>query len=380
MPDSRTVFSASDAYFSAAAKELLGVFEAAHVERLGPDTGCLHAEGAGIADVADMCRRQPLVFVRHLMREEARIAVEAHDAVDRVAATALDLVRNHAVEDELAVRVWMSGAPAFGWRPEDVWRRIAGDLGGRGLAVARAGRAQVLSICATPKGIVVGSNRQANALTDWPGGRVRLARDDGQISRAEFKLEEALAVFGLELPADGESADLGASPGGWTRILRRRGLSVWAVDPADVDPRVAADPGVRHARTTAGRFLAETDRSFDLVVNDMRMTAARSCEVMLDAAKRLKPDGLGIMTLKLSPRDPLATVRASLAILRRGYEVLHARQLYHNRNEVTVILRCDRGDGAGERPRGEEAWRRSTVGSVPTARRRPTGRRGEGGR
>ena len=71
----------------------------------------------------------------------------------------------------------------------------------------------------------------------------------------------------------------------------------------------------------------------------MRMTAALSCEVMLVAARRLKPGGLAIVTLKRSPHEPLTTVHASLAILRRAYDILHARQLFHNRNEVTVVAR-----------------------------------------
>ena len=71
----------------------------------------------------------------------------------------------------------------------------------------------------------------------------------------------------------------------------------------------------------------------------MRMTAALSCAVMLEAARRLKPGGLAIVTLKISPREPLKTVSMSLRTLERAYELLHARQLRHNRNEVTVVAR-----------------------------------------
>ena len=342
MSQARTVFSASEASYSAAAKELRGVFGGALVERLGPDVGCLHAAGVDIADIADIaeeCRRRPLVFVRHLMREEARVSAEASDAGNLISGAAIDLARSHAIASELALQIWVSGDATVGPRADELRSRVADGLQRQGFAVARADRAWVLSICATPTGIVLGINRRADALADWPGGRVRLARDEGQVSRSEFKLEEALAVFDLALPVGGVAMDLGASPGGWTRVLRRHGLSVWAVDPADLDLRVVADPSVHHARTTAGRFLAETDRSFDLVVNDMRMTAELSCEVMLVAARRLKPGGLAIVTLKLSPHEPLQTVHTSLTILRRAYVILHARQLHHNRNEVTVVAR-----------------------------------------
>ncbi|MGH2560415.1 MAG: SAM-dependent methyltransferase, partial [Thermomicrobiales bacterium] len=210
---------------------------------------------------------------------------------------------------------------------------------GRGITVARAGRERVLSVCMTPAAVILGVNRAAEALADWPGGRVRLARDDGQVSRAEFKLEELFKLVDLAIPSGGTAVDLGASPGGWTRIVRQRGMTVWAVDPGDLDPRVASDPGVHHVRTTAGPFLATIDRTFDLVLNDMRMTPALSCALMLDAAKHLSPGGLAIVTLKITPHDARGIVRESLRTLDRAYEIVLARQLYHNRNEVTVVAR-----------------------------------------
>ncbi len=176
-------------------------------------------------------------------------------------------------------------------------------------------------------------------MADWPGGRVALARGAAQISRAEFKLEEVIQVFNPALPANGIALDLGASPGGWTRVLRQHGLTVWAVDPGDLDPRLAGDAGVHHVKTTAGPFLAQTGHRFDLVVNDMRMTPPRSCELMNVASRRLRPAGLAIMTLKLSPHRPLPVVHQALSALRQSYDVLHARQLYHNRNEITVVAR-----------------------------------------
>src|SRR5437868_5753906 len=55
---------------------------------------------------------------------------------------------------------------------------------------------------------------------------------------------------------------------------------------------------------------------------------------MLEAARRLKPGGLAIVTLKISPHEPLKTVSKSLRTLERAYEIFHARQLRHNRNET----------------------------------------------
>jgi 23S rRNA (cytidine2498-2'-O)-methyltransferase len=46
---------------------------------------------------------------------------------------------------------------------------------------------------------------------------------------------------------------------------------------------------------------------------------------------------VGIVTLKISPHEPQRAVVESLRLLERVYDILFARQLFHNRNEVTVV-------------------------------------------
>jgi 23S rRNA (cytidine2498-2'-O)-methyltransferase len=168
---------------------------------------------------------------------------------------------------------------------------------------------------------------------------VRLAKPKGQISRSEFKLEELFRTTDLKPPEHGRALDLGASPGGWTRILRGYGLDVVAVDPADLDPRIANDRQVRHVRTTAGAYLAESEERYDMVVNDMRMDPAMSVGLMLQAAKLLVPGGMLILTLKLSPHGAARAVHNALARLDDAVEVVLVRQLHHNRNEITIVAR-----------------------------------------
>jgi 23S rRNA (cytidine2498-2'-O)-methyltransferase len=238
----------------------------------------------------------------------------------------------------VSLQVWASGSepPALPVRMDEFWKLLAEGLRDEEVEVGRAGHEHVLSVCVTPGGIVIGSNRRDSALSDWPGGRVRLAKPKGQISRSEFKLEELLRSNEITLP-EGVALDLGASPGGWTRILRERGMTVWAIDPGNLDPRLVADRGVHHVRTTAGSFFHTSERTFDLIVNDMRMTPALSTELMLTASGHLNPSGMIIQTLKISPHHGLEMVRNALSTLRRRYDIDLVRQLHHNRNEVTVV-------------------------------------------
>lgn len=333
------VFSTAEEMVPAAASELGAALPGARIEHLAPGTGVLTGPRLDITEVARRCRETPIVFVRHLGQVVARLPLaKLADDPDRLASaavTAMAVMGSPAI----ALQLWQDGNPALPARPDELWHTVAGRLQEGGYDVTRAGQKWTLSICLTPRVALIGLNRSDDALADWPGGRVRLARASGQISRAEFKLDELVKVAPLPLPAHGDALDLGACPGGWTRVLRRAGLVVWAIDPADLDPRLAADPAVHHIRTTAGPFLAGTDRRFAVVVNDMRMTAEQSATVTLSAAKHLAPGGLAIMTLKLTPHEPVATVHRALAILARAYTIVFARQLHHNRHEVTVVAR-----------------------------------------
>jgi len=208
------------------------------------------------------------------------------------------------------------------------WRPEASVLTGPG-GVAKGQRFVALA----------GLSQAERNLSDWAGGMRRFAREEGQISRAEFKLLEALEQFGIVLPEHGVALDLGAAPGGWTRILRAAGQYVTAVDPADLDPRVAADGGVRHKRMTADEYLRAEPDQFDLIVNDMRMDARDSARLMVAYAPYLYRTGAVLMTLKLPESGRRPVLDAAFGILRRVYVITHARQLFHNRSEITVALR-----------------------------------------
>jgi 23S rRNA (cytidine2498-2'-O)-methyltransferase len=330
----RILFSASEEYLGTAVHELRSTVGGT-VERCGPDCGVLEAAGT-LADVAAACRDGRIAFVRHLAGVRARLDPAA--GVDAIREAAVGLLDGAARPGGLAVQVWKSGAgPAA--PAADVAAAVREALVEHGVEVSPSGREHVLSVCLTPAGVLLGLNRTADGLSDWPGGRVRLAKRQGQVSRAEFKLEELFGVLPLALPATGAALDLGAAPGGWTRILRLRGLQVWAIDPGELDPRVAADPGVHHVRTTAGEFFRSTALDFDLAVNDMRMDAELSCRVMRDAAVRLRPGAVAVVTLKVGSNRPLAALRRCREILDDDYEPVFARQLQHNRHELTLVAR-----------------------------------------
>ncbi|MEV8378214.1 SAM-dependent methyltransferase [Kribbella sp. NPDC056861] len=304
------------------------------VERVSGDLGRVVENGPSIEELAAACNDGRIAFIRHLTTELGSFGVSevppAHELVELILA---ELPRH---PQALAVQTWTDGASSGG----SYYHLLEGPLSERGIEVGRAGHEYVVSCFASKKNVLIGLNRLDLSLSDWPGGRMRLARSDDRVSRSEFKLEEAIETFALDLPSGGKALDLGASPGGWTRILRQHGQEVWSVDPGDLDRRVSADRGVHHVNTTAGEFFRRNQTRFDVVVNDMRMDQILSARVMLDAIPHLHRDALAVVTFKGGGRNPLDAPRRAMDVLRKNYTIQAARQLHHNRNELTVIARA----------------------------------------
>lgn len=344
-PDPRdpVVVTGAEAYLGEVTRALGRRFTGARLEQLAPEVLRFSHPEIGLRQLADACLsptgHPPLPFVRHLALASRLVPPED---VDRIGAEATALVLDQG-GSAVAVQVWGSGEQVR--RPPDVRDDVVDALERNGIGTSRGGQEQVLTVCLTPVGGLVGLTPSRWTLADWPGGKVVLGRSGEQISRAEWKLEELYKLGVLERAAEGNrclAMDLGAAPGGWTRILRSVGYEVWAIDPGELDPRLAADPGVHHERTTAGRFLAEPGEQFDLVVNDMRMEAELSCQVLVDAAPRLRSGGRAVITLKVGRQRPTTTVERAIETLARAYEPEFARQLFHNRSEVTVVARRHR--------------------------------------
>lgn len=211
----------------------------------------------------------------------------------------------------------------------------------------------VISLVLDDEHAYLGISSSRQNLSSWAGGMRRFAREAGQISRAEFKLLEALDVFELELPRRGRALDLGAAPGGWTRLLLAAGLEVTAVDPARMDERLGDHPRLRYVPGRAQEFLADLLRKggkgrtarpvYQVIFSDMRMDVRDAAGLMVGVADLLDPDGFGLVTLKLPyPAPgiaPLDRLDEALNRLAERYTEVQARQLFHNRHEVTALLR-----------------------------------------
>lgn len=326
------------------------------VEALTP--GVLLAEAKQpFETLAEAWRTNPPIFVRHICPVQQIVPLQAVTDADLVSLRAA-VTEEIAplIEPDFAFSVQTRILANLPYKPFDVNNALAEAIQSVSTAQLNV-RApeQILSVVCSTTGVAASALPHASKtlplvaflglslttynLSDWAGGVRRFAREEGQVSRSEFKLLEALEVFQIDLPAHGVALDLGASPGGWTRVLRQHDQYVTAVDPGDLDPRVIKDRGVRQKRMTAEEYLADEPDQFDIIVNDMRMDARDSARLMLKYAGQLQRHGLVIMTLKLPEQNREPVLDHAFNILREGYTIAGARQLFHNRSEITVYLR-----------------------------------------
>jgi 23S rRNA (cytidine2498-2'-O)-methyltransferase len=69
------------------------------------------------------------------------------------------------------------------------------------------------------------------------------------------------------------------------------------------------------------------------------MDARDSARLMLDLEPCLSVEGWAVATLKLPQRGAAQVAHQAIGLMLRRFRLLGARQLYHNRSEITVALR-----------------------------------------
>lgn len=176
----------------------------------------------------------------------------------------------------------------------------------------------------------------------WPLGVPRLRAHADAPSRSALKLEEAL----LTLLDDDErknmlkpgmkAADLGAAPGGWSWVLARQHIRVFAIDNGPLAESALATGIIEHIR--ADGFNWQPPKPLDWLVCDMvespRKVTARIAEWFARGWCRQ-----AIFNLKLPMKKRWDETRQCLQQLEREAGrplVVRARQLYHDREEITV--------------------------------------------
>lgn len=177
----------------------------------------------------------------------------------------------------------------------------------------------------------------------WPLGIPRLKLLPDAPSRSALKLEEAFLV--LLDPREREAllkpgmtaADLGAAPGGWTWVLTRQQLRVSSIDNGPLRQHVLDTGLVTHLREDG--FQWQPPRPLDWMVCDMVEQPRRVAERMAIWFR----EGWcrhAIFNLKLPMKKRWDETRLCLDLFAQQAGkplAIRAKQLYHDREEITVF-------------------------------------------
>ena len=199
--------------------------------------------------------------------------------------------------------------------------------------------------------VLIGSSDPHNSA-DAIMGIVRQSMPPKAPSRSTMKLAEAIAVFmdrseQTRLLRQGmQAVDLGAAPGGWTWQLVKRGIRVTAVDNGPMkgaldNHPLSQHPLVQHLRQDGFKYAPR--KAVDWLVCDMVDKPSKVAELIgaWFAAGWCKH---AIFNLKLPMKQRVAALDSALGGIRKrldeegiNYRMM-AKQLYHDREEVTVFL------------------------------------------
>ena len=165
----------------------------------------------------------------------------------------------------------------------------------RGLAESRT-RAQALILAGR---VFAGERRLEKAGDQVPADLALTVRSgEHHVSRGAHKLIAGLEAFAVD-PTGLVCLDIGASTGGFTEVLLRRGASrVYAVDVGygQLDARLRQDPRVIIRERVNARYLTAADvpEPIDLVVCDASFIPLR---LVLPAGLALTGPGAGLVAL-----------------------------------------------------------------------------------
>ncbi len=309
------------------------------------DDGYVLFVTGGEADAQALARALPfrdLVFARQKLRLLAEL--RDLDPTDRLAPLLAALPADLRLGD-----VWVEHPDSDAGKPLSGLARAFGNalrpaLRKAGLLSAREDtRLPRLHVC------FLAGNHALLALADpqdgspWRLGIPRLKLHPDAPSRSALKLEEAFMVL-LDagererlLRAGMTAADLGAAPGGWTWVLTRHHLRVTSVDNGPLRQHVLDTGLVEHLR--ADGFHWHPARPLDWMVCDMveqpSKVAARMAQWFREGWCRH-----AVFNLKLPMKKRWQETRLCLDLFQAQAGkplTVRARQLYHDREEITVF-------------------------------------------
>ena len=324
---------------SEARRELRALLPAVDTRPLLLKGNVLAATSVDEEAAVETIRQAETTYVSRVTPVQRRVSVSGA-SYDEVAGAALEIGRLKA-GDLFLVRCHRRGR--HDWQSRELEKSVAQSLAA---AVGAVGEYEgsvdwIVAVHVFQEAAFVGVNRPTSILVKELKRHRKYAPGQRPLNRAQWKIREALAQFGIEVGPQSRALDLGSAPGGWAAALAEQATEVVAVDPADLDPRVASLPNVCHLRCRAEELLDRNDlaASFDLLTCDMNVDPRQAAETLCQLAPLLKAGAPAVMTIKYVSRARRRHEQEARDTLAEQYEEIRIGRLPHNARETTAVMR-----------------------------------------
>ena len=330
---SKIVFSCQADFQDAARQEILNINAAIKfIKWIDGGVGLLEYT-ATFAEFSALIRESRLIFVRHIFPAEYIVPYEQIGELSFIQ----DFISRMNKRENFSVQIRAAGGSKL-YELSAIKQRISDYFKAEGFTENKRYPEQIITVFISNGFVYTGLSQAEENLSIWSGGMRRYAVREDTVSRAGFKLTEALEACPISFGKNSIALDLGAAPGGWTKVLLDNGLSVVAVDPVQLSPVLQANKNVEYYNGRAHEYIKQSNQIFDLIVNDMSMNIMTSINFICSLKNRLRDKGYIIITFKLTKYDRLDKIKEGTELLRKDFDVVFIKQLFHNRSEVTVIL------------------------------------------
>lgn len=287
-------------------------------------------------DFIEAVKRKKPVFIRHMNSVDFVI-----DMKESIIQDITDVIRQYGKilpGRKIAVQVRMDSGD-YSYSPIDVKNAVDAILAESMGAVPEVKEPElIISVLLCAEKCYIGLGTPDENISGWSGGMMHFRKSEEDISRAKYKLMEAIKTFKIDMGGFTTALDLGAAPGGWSSVLLDHGLQVTAVDTGDMDERLYKYPGFKFIKANAAELKLE-EESFDMLTSDISWNPKNTARIILGASDYLKTGGTAVVTLKLMGDKVRKTIKEVLSLYNEAFEVLEVRHLFHNRDEVTLYLK-----------------------------------------
>jgi 23S rRNA (cytidine2498-2'-O)-methyltransferase len=178
-----------------------------------------------------------------------------------------------------------------------------------------------------------------------------------KVSRSEFKLREAFECFGIDINRVESALDIGAAPGGWTKVLAEHGIRTVAVDIAPLNYSVlrkfseveiiedekALNLGgkrkITHIKKSAHKIDMDAlkKQKFDMLLIDANIAPLENAKLASSFSATLNRGAYLIMTIKLIDKNIDKHISEVREALKKDYSSIRLKKLPYNRMEITCF-------------------------------------------